>query len=231
MNISRICAIFEKDLKDFMRNTSLLFMPLLPIILAILYSRMGESEEMPIMMSYLVVGTVFTAVSTGCLMIMMAEEKEKKTLRGLIQSPASFIDIIIGKSLVTTLLTVISLFISLLLLGIEPFLNVKAIIALFFTFIFFLLLGIGIGLFVKTVAMTTAYMMPILFLFGFTPFVDFLNLDKGSIVLKIAYAFPIPQLIRLDETGSWRHVGVVALWMLGAALFAYICFIRTRKDD
>lgn len=231
MNVQRIFAIFEKDLKDFMKNTMLVFMPVIPIILALLYSRMGGDEEMPLFMIYLVVGITFSSVSTACIMMMMAEENEKKTLRGLIMSPATFLDIIVGKSLVTLLLTLITLVASLLIMGMEPFLNIRAFIGLILLFLFFLFLGIGIGLFVKSVGVTTAYLMPIMFLFGFTPMIYFLGLSEDSIAIKIAEYFPIPQLMVMHDTNSWLPLAIVALWVIGAALFMYICFKRTRKDD
>src|SRR5690625_4850328 len=209
MNAQRIMAIFEKDVKDFLKNTSLIFMPALPIILALLYSQMGGDEEMPLFIVYLVVGTAFAVIPAGCMMIMMAEENEKKTLRGLTLSPASFGDIIIGKSLVTLLLTFVSLLVSLLLIGIEPFMNVRALIGLCLLFMFFLFLGIGVGLFVKTVGMTSAYLMPIMFLFGFTPIIELFNLNKNSIALKVADMMPVPQLVTMHETSSWLPLGIV----------------------
>lgn len=233
MNFQRISAIFEKDIKDFMKNTMLIFMPIIPIFLALMYSRMGDGQEeaLPLFIIYLVVGITFSSVTSGLIMMMMAEENEKKTLRGLMMSPASFLDIIVGKSLVTALFTWGTLIISLLIIGIEPFLNFKAIIGLILLFMFFLFLGIGVGLFVKSVGITTAYLMPIMFIFGFTPMLDLLGLDEGSLALKVAHTFPLPQLIDMHDTSSWMPLGVVSLWVLGAGLFMYICFLRTRHDE
>src|SRR5690625_6238099 len=70
---------------------------------------MGETgEELPLFMIFIIVGAVFSCVSSGCMMMFMAEENEKQTLRGLTMSPASFADIIIGKSLLTFVLTIVS---------------------------------------------------------------------------------------------------------------------------
>lgn len=44
MNTQRIGAIFEKDLKEFRKNMMLLMMPVIPIFLAFMYSRMGEGS-------------------------------------------------------------------------------------------------------------------------------------------------------------------------------------------
>ncbi|WP_163970914.1 ABC transporter permease [Oceanobacillus halotolerans] len=229
MNAKRIIAIFEKDMKDFLKNMMLLTMPLLPVVLALIYERMGN--ELPISLIYLIVGVTFSAVTSSVMMTMMAEENEKKTLRGLILSPASFLDIIIGKSLVTGLITFISLIVSLMIVGIGPFLDFRVIIGLILLFLFFLLLGIGIGLFSKSIAATSAYLMPLMFLFGFTPMIYSLGLSEDSMAIAIADTFPLMQAIEAHETSSWSPTGIVALWVMGAAIFMYICFKKTTTDD
>lgn len=230
MNLQRIGAIFEKDIKDFMKNMMLLMMPVIPIVLALMYKRMGD-DELPLTLTYLLVGVVFSAVTSCIMMTMMAEENEKKTLRGLIQSPASFLDIIVGKSLVTGLITLITLVVTLLIIGIDPLLNLRAIIGLILMFLFFLLLGIGIGLFSKSIASTSAYVMPVMFLFGFTPMIGLLGLAEDSMVIKIANTFPIMQAIEIHDTSSWLPLCVIAIWVIGAALFANLCFKKTTTDD
>src|SRR5690625_7413824 len=81
---------------------------------------MGETgEELPLFMIFIIVGAVFSCVSSGCMMMFMAEENEKQTLRGLTMSPASFADIIIGKSLLTFVLTVVSLLLSFMFVGFD----------------------------------------------------------------------------------------------------------------
>jgi len=232
MHIQRITAIFEKDIKDFMKNMMLLTMPLIPIVLALLYTRMGDgSEALPVFLIYIIVGTTYSAVTSSSMMTMMAEENEKKTLRGLIQSPASMMDIIVGKSLVTGLITFISLIVSLVIIDIEPFLNFRVILGLILLFLFFLLLGIGIGLFSNSIAATSVYLMPVMFLFGFTPMIRMLGLEEGSIAIKIADTFPIMQAIEIHHTSSWLPLGIIAVWVIGAAVFTYVCFKKTMTDE
>ncbi|MBY7144800.1 ABC transporter permease [Virgibacillus sp. NKC19-3] len=232
MHVQRISAIFEKDIKDFMKNMMLLMMPVIPIVLALIYTRMGSGDEdLPIIMLYIIIGVTYSAVTSSTIMTMMAEESEKKTLRGLIQSPASMMDIIIGKSLVTGLITFVSLIVSLVILDIEPFLHVRAMLGLLLIFLFFLFLGIGIGLFAKSIASTSFYIMPIMFLFGFTPFIWMLGLDEDGIVIKIADTFPIMQGIEIHDTTSWLPLGIITIWTAAAAVFMYVCFKKTMTDD
>ncbi|MBP2257033.1 ABC transporter permease [Virgibacillus alimentarius] len=231
MHLQRIHAIFEKDMKDFMKNTMMLLMPIVPIILAFFYRQMGLGEEMPVMMGYIIVGVTYSAVTANCIMAMMAEENEKKTLRGLIMSPASFLDVIIGKSLVTGFMTLITLVLSLLILGIDSFLNTRAILGLVLLFLFFLFLGIGVGLFAKSISTVSVYVMPIMFLFGFTPMIELMGLSEDNLVKKILDLFPISQLIEMHDSASWLPLGMVGIWVVAAALFMYVCFIKTRQDD
>lgn len=233
MQITRIKAIFEKDLKDFMKNSMTLFTPFLPILLAFFYKRMevGSGEDIPLSVVYIIVGTTFSAVTAGSMMLLMAEEKEKKTLRGLILSPASFTDIIIGKSLVTTFITVISLGLSLWIIDSQAIFNVQQLSGLVILFLFFLFLGITIGLFVKTVGMTTAYIMPIMLIFGFTPMIEFLALAKDGLVITIANKMPISQMVEMGDTGSWSSIAIVACWAIAAGVLAFICFQRVKRQD
>src|SRR5699024_11488518 len=95
-------------------------------------------------------------------------------LRGLLQSPATIIDIILGKSMVVTLMTIISLVASIIIIGPENYWTVENIISLVLTGLFFLNVGIGLGLIVKSVATTSVYIIPIMFIFGFTPYIEML---------------------------------------------------------
>ncbi|WNS45194.1 ABC transporter permease subunit [Paenibacillus sp. MMS20-IR301] len=232
MSIRRINAIFEKDIKDLMKNLTMLITMFTPIIIALVLGRVRNGAELTLAMVYIIVGGTFAVVTTGTIMSMMAEENEKKTLRGLIQSPASLLDIIIGKSLVTVLATLFTLIVSLLIVGIGPFLDLKAVLGLVLLLLFFLLLGIGFALSAKSVAGTTAYLMPFTFLFGFTPMIGTLGLlADNSIGLRILDKFPVMQAVQAHDTSSWMPMGIIGIWVLGAAIFTYLCFRKTRMDD
>lgn len=233
MNTQRIAAIFEKDYKDFLKNTTLLVTAVLPILMALMYSQMTEGgDEALIFTLYTIIGITFSVVTTNTMLTMMAEENEKNTLRGLIQSPATFADIIVGKSLLTTLLTVVTLVISLFILGFEPLLELRVIVAIFLLFIFFLMIGIGVGLYAKSIASTYVYSMPIMFLFGFTPLLLMLDFFvNNEIASTIIEYFPIVQAIELHDTTSWLPVGVISLWVLASIIFVIVFFKRSMTDD
>ncbi|MGD6962358.1 ABC transporter permease [Fictibacillus phosphorivorans] len=230
MSVQRILAIFEKDIKDFPKNMALLMLPVSNALLALIYSLTFDGE-LPIKLLYVIIGATLSMVTSGIMMSMIAEENEKNTMRGLIQSPASLLDIIIGKSLVTGIITVISLMVSLIIVGIEPFLNFRAIIGLILLFLFFLLLGIGIGLFSKSLAATSGYLMPVMFLFGFTPMIATFQFAKDSMIVRVTNTFPIMQAIELYQKSFWLPLCIIAIWIIGAALFTYVCFRKVMTDD
>ncbi|SFQ39149.1 ABC transporter permease [Salibacterium halotolerans] len=230
MRIQRISAIFEKDLKDFMKNMMVALLPVTPVLMALFFNQSGNGE-LPVTLHYLIVGMTFSVVTSSSIMTILAEENEKHTLRGLIQSPATLWDIIIGKSLVTGLVTVLSLAASLLIVGIEPFLRLKIIMGLILLFLFFLLLGIGVGLFAKSVAETSAYLMLVMVLFGFTPMITLLGMEEGTVVMTIADMFPLMRAIELQSAGTWAPLGVIALWAAAAGMFTFVCFRKVMTDD
>src|SRR5699024_9599833 len=194
-------------------------------------TRENPEETLPVFFVYVVIGVAYGGVTSNFIMYSMAEEKEKNTLRGLMLSPASFIDIIVGKSLVAAFITFISLFVSLFIIGIDPYLNAKTLLGLLILFFFFLFLCITVGLFVKTVGITTAYMMPILFIFGMTPMFTDLFSNQNGLSMKIIQKFPIPQLIKMEETGTWQPLGIVLIWTVVAGILMYITFQKAKADD
>lgn len=233
MNMARVAAIFEKDFKEFMRNMMLFTSVLIPIVIAAFFGRIdGGDGGVPNEMVIIIVGVVFTAVTFSSMMTMMAEENEKDTLRGLLQSPATIIDIIAGKSSVITLMTVISLVASIMLVEAGGFWTIENIVGLILLGIFFLNLGIGIGLLVKSVATTSVYLIPIMFLFGFTPYIEFLITDEGHIARQIAEYFPLYQnLYILNGDGGAAEFLILLAWVAASFFIVLWAFNRRKSDD
>ena len=233
MNMARVAAIFEKDFKEFMRNMMLFTSVLIPIVLAAFFGRIdGGAGGVPNEMVIIIAGVVFTAVTFSSMMTMMAEENEKDTLRGLLQSPATIIDIIAGKSAVITLMTIISLVVSIMMINVSGFWSMANIAGLILLGIFFLNLGIGIGLLVKSVATTSVYLIPIMFLFGFTPYIEFLVTDEGHIARRVAEFFPLYQnLFILNGDGGMAEFLILLAWIAVSFVIVLWAFNKRKSDD
>lgn len=233
MNMARVAAIFEKDFKEFIRNMMLFTSVLIPIVIAAFFGRIDGAEGgVPNEIVIIIVGVVFTAVTFSSMMTMMAEENEKDTLRGLLQSPATILDIIAGKSSVITLMTIISLVASIMMIEVSGFWTVGNISGLILLGIFFLNLGIGIGLLVKSVATTSVYLIPIMFIFGFTPYIEFLITDESHIARQVAEYFPLYQnLYILNGDGGASEYLILLAWVAVSFVVVIWAFNKRKSDD
>ena len=230
MSMTRVLAIFEKDLKDFLKNFMLLFLPVVPIFLAVFYKRVFNLEEGPVSLVYLMLGIIFSGLTATCMMIMMAEEKEKKTLDALILSPAGFMEILVGKSLVTTLITGVTYLVTIAILGTGIFSNIQVIFGQILLFLFFLFLGIAAGFFSSSTAGTVAYNMPIMFLFGFTPMYQMIDIENEAIVILLEI-MPLSLIIELHDSGAWKLLFYLFLWVIAAFVLCFFGYKKRQKAD
>lgn len=97
----RVNALFVKELRDFSRNPNVLVMCIFPIMFALLYGKM-MANQIPKSIA-LALSLIASLTMIGCLVaaMLIAEEKEKNTLRTLMLTPLSPIEFLAGKSLVT----------------------------------------------------------------------------------------------------------------------------------
>src|SRR5699024_11230287 len=100
MNISikRTMAIFRKDYKEFSRNMSISIVMLMTPLLSLFYGKAGENT---VDSYFLIFNMTFVMVATYVQSCLIAEEREKNTLRALMLSPANIQEILLGKSLFT----------------------------------------------------------------------------------------------------------------------------------
>jgi ABC-2 type transport system permease protein len=136
----------------------------MPFLLAFFYRKM---DIISIETHFLIINLTFVAVAFFIQCAIIAEEKEKNTLRGLMLSPATLPEILGGKSLVSFLLTFITIFLCIKILGYEPANPTLIIIAMFISAIFYLALGTLLGLLSRTVVEASVIMLPVMFIFGF----------------------------------------------------------------
>lgn len=229
--MNHVLAIAEKDFKEFMKNMMLLTMPILPIIMALLFQRLfvnlqGDERDTIVI---LVVMLSFGSILTISMMTMFTEENEKHTLRGLVNSPTTLFDIIVGKSVVVTLITAVTIAIILFIFKTNIFNSFYMIIGGILSAMFFLLIGIAIGLNVKTVAMTSLYTIPILFIFVMSDMFESLFANK-NILTKIMTYTPATQYRLLYTSGDIKHILIMSLWVAVCIIFTLWSFRKVSID-
>ncbi|MFC6293350.1 hypothetical protein BHU61_08155 [Macrococcus epidermidis] len=230
MKMNRVMAIAEKDFKEFMRNMMLLTMPILPIVMSLIFSKTPLQGDGGKSLAILMIAICLGAVLTGTMMTMIAEEKEKNTLRGLVNSPASMLDILIGKSLVVSFFTIITIFISLIIIDVSVLTNGKMIIGFILLFLFFLFIGIAIGLAVKNVSETSVYYLPVLFLFAMAPTFSNMGFDKDNFFVRLNSYSPTAQYDLLAQNNDIKHIIIIGIWTLISFIITAFLFKKNSID-
>lgn len=206
LSMTRIQAILMKDYKEFSRNYAVSVMVLMPLVLAFLYNKSGANT---INTYFLAINMAFTLVTAYVQCCLIAEEKEKNTLRSLMLSPASLGDILIGKSLFVFILTIVIVALTIFIVGYSPANLFILAIALILSTVFYIAIGTLCGLFAKTVMEGSLIILPVILIFGFGSFA--LALSSAFPILKIAEWLPSSQLAQLAEAleGTYTTMDVI----------------------
>ena len=160
-SMKRIHAIFIKDYKDLLRNGYVLFTAIIPLIFALFLKGDSAPESASLIFN-------LALVISGCFVqaALIAEEKEKNTLRGLLLSPASTFEILIGKSALSFFIT------ALILVGCTfitdfPIQNPGIFILVnVISLCIYISMGTLIGLLSRTVMESSLIGTPVMILFG-----------------------------------------------------------------
>lgn len=232
-SMKRYQAIVHKEWKDTMKNPQILLMIALPILFAYLFKEIGGSRAdmvaYPILMALTMTGAFIQAM-------MIAEEKEKFTLRVLMLSPAKTSEILLGKSTLTAGFTLLTVVISVWLSGVQipsiPLLSLLTIISL----IIYSALGTVIGLLSRSVQESSIVGLPVLLIFLMGPmFAPMLDNETITSMVSLLPSEHFQQAMFALADGAtlkdisghiWNHV----IWMIGSIALAAITYSRKRFD-
>lgn len=236
MNISirRIQAIFMKDYKEFSRNYAVSSVIFVPIFFALFYGNIGINS---IQTYYLPINMTFSMVTAYIQACLIAEEKERNTLRSLMMSPASIADILLGKSVLVSVVTAIILALSMYLVGYTPENIPVLIVGLAISTVLYIALGIICGLFTKTVMEASLAILPVMLIFSFAPVA--LGLGESHIAYQIVQWLPSSQLLFLAEEMSKQAskmsllmpILIMSVWSVAAILVSAVLFKKRMKDE
>jgi len=213
-----------------MKNLFISTTLVVPLLLAFLYGRMGMTD----LTSYFMVFNItFTMIGTYVQAALIAEEKEKNTLRGLMLSPASTLEILIGKSLLTIIFTTILLFLAAYLMNYSPPNMLIMVVAMFISIIFYIGLGTVLGLLTRSVTEASVAIMPFIFFFSFGSII--MSFAEEYPILKVVEYMPNVQIEQLAvqlESGAgwgdnWSYLAVIAAWVIG--IFIATIFVYRKK--
>ena len=231
-SLKRVNAILLKDWKDLLKNSYIIFTLAFPLIFAVI---LGKVESEGPQTTFLI---NFALVISGCFVqaAMIAEEKEKNTLRGLLLSPASTLEVLVGKSALSAIVTIIVIIGSILLSGFEPPSIFLFSFNVFLCLIIYITLGTLLGLFSRNVMETTIIGMPVLMIFGVGSLLQ--NVVDSKILLKIISFLPNEQsdiiLSELNKNGGFNDVMnnllILVVWVVIMLAVTFYTYGKRRFD-
>ena len=231
LRMHTLAVLIKKDFRLMFTNKNMLIMILLPIGFAVLYQTIfGDVKEAGMPRNFVLTLCELlnlSAIPLTGLAMMVAEEKEKNTLRVLMLSDVSALEYIFSKIIsvlvLMELITIVIFFITATQLSYLPmFLLVTTV-----TSISMLLFGAVVGLLSKDQMSTSTLSTPLMILFLIPPMCQNMN----EVIDKIASIVPTTKMMAIINDAmngmsilSQEHLldfGIILAWiLLGVVTFA-----------
>lgn len=239
ISFKRVRAIFVKDYKEFSRNYAVSIMLIIPIVLALLIR--GVDSSLPLAS---VAGTFATVLNLSFVMLtcfaqacLFAEEKERNTLRSLMMTPATTLDVLIGKSSLVFVMSAVDLAISTYIFGYKPAHIGAFAAAVVLSLILYIAAGTICGLFSRTLLDASLSILPVAFVFTGAPWGVFLE-DDYPIFKALDYvpSSQLVHLLRLSDvsytTGDVLKPLLITLaWTVVLTIVSVVLYQRRLKDE
>ena len=235
MNISykRIQAIFLKDFKEFTRNYSISIILVFPIFFALLYR---SDDPAQLFMTGFVLNFLFAMVTSFIQACLIAEEKEKNTLRSLMMTPASIFDVLLGKSTLVFVLSAVVISITAYILGYVPSNYIVFFIATGLSIILYTALGTICGLYSKTVMEASLAIFPVIIIFTMSSFGS--QFEDRFPFLRILEFFPSSQYVNLLDgmqlssklADAFEGLGILLIWTVVVTIISVFLYKKRLMD-
>ncbi|MEA1010145.1 ABC transporter permease [Bacillus cereus] len=231
-SMRRVSAIFRKEVQDFKTNSQVLLMASLPIIFAFIFSRFGQGSAGVGIITLM----AFLFVAGFVQSMVIAEEKEKHTLRVLMLSPASSVEVLLGKSILTACLTLGICIVNLFILDqLSGNLVLLGFIVLCGT-ILFIVIGTMIGLLAESVPQTSLIGMPILMTMYLAA--QFEPLVENKVIKTMIEYLPTSHIAKainslVDGAGFSSisgHILNVGVWLIISLIACLIVYKKKQMD-
>jgi ABC-2 type transport system permease protein len=232
-SLRRVSAILLKDWYDLLKNSYILFTLAFPLLFAVWLGNMDVKSTysfiFPINLALVICGCFVQAA-------MVAEEKEKSTLRGLLLSPATTLEILIGKSALSAIVTLVVIVASIFLTGFKvpslPLFSLSTLLCL----IIYIAIGTLLGLLSRTVMETTIIGMPVLTLLGMGSVLK--ETIDNKIFAKVVDFLPSEQFnqiaMNISHSNNSGNIGksllILIVWVILSLVITVITYNRRRFD-
>lgn len=238
-SIRKVSGLIKKDFKDLLRNINILFMCIIPILLCFIYSAMivkNSGENLSKLFALNQCVNINVTIICGFIIAMLiAEEKEKNTMRTLFLSGISPLEFLTGKAFITILITIAINIVMFFILKMDLHYLYKFIIVSTLVALSMIILGALVGLLSQNQMATGTIGTPIFMAIYIIP----IFANKNYIINKISSLIPTYNLDILMErifTGKvlnfnfFYNIIVIIAWIIILALVFVYSYIKKGLD-
>ncbi|NMM64778.1 ABC transporter permease [Clostridium sp. P21] len=233
-SLRRVNALFIKELKDFFQNPNVLVMYMLPIMFAVLYGKMMGTRIPKVYSLEVCLLLSLTTVGCSSAACLIAEEKEKNTLRTLMLSPLSPIEFLTGKSLISLLSCMVSSLIVFFIVN-PPNVNLFLyIIISLISSITIIILGLLIGLLCKSQLETGIASTPIIMILMLVPMFCGINSVLKSIANFCFTYHALAAIYKISEGKGFLDLKYnllnIFVWLIVSLFLLVFVYKKVRLD-
>ena len=230
MSTRRILAIFLKEAQDIRTNKNIILMYLLPFVIVLIYKNFIPNMPVGFVLSF---GLIFLAALVGMYVpaMLIAEEKEKCTLDVLMLSPATPLDIFLGKGLLTFVSIIICTVILIFVAGGSLSGAAPIIAGMALTSGFCINFGMIIGLLAQNQMATGVIGTPLYMIFLLVPLLAQLSdsfITKLALLLPTHHYFEILRLVLEDGKGLGETTKQLAI-ILASIVVSFILLLAVYQ--
>ena len=228
--MNNIVAIFKKQLKDTLRNKTVLIQFVMFPIMTLIMNNAIKIQEMPENFFVILFATMYIGMAPlTSIASIISEEKEKNTLRVLIMSNVKPHEYLLGIGSYVWLACMLGGLVICTVGGYDLQTSIAFMGIIAIGVLTSLLIGAIIGICSKTQMMATSITVPVMMIFSFVPMLSLFN----STIEKIARVIYSEQIGRmLNQINSLQlhaeNICVIGLNILIAAIIFIIIFRKCK---
>lgn len=235
MKFARIRVLLKKEVKNLLTNWNVLFMCLVPVLFSFIYTNLFNGVQTSEGISKYEIQDIcldinILIIAGFMIAILIAEEKEKNTLRTLMLSGVSQLDFLTGKFIITFLVTEILNVLVFYIIGIDSVYLGEFILITSLLLIIMIEIGATVGISVKNQMAAGTIGTPIFIVFLMVPI--FSRFSKSvEYIAGILPNYNMNIIFRkmfsegAIEMVDSKNIAVIIIWIIASG----IIFVQTYK--
>lgn len=230
INLARVKAVMIKEKQDIGKNSNILVMYFLPILMTLIWSRIIPNMPQGFALGF---GLLLLVVLVGMYVpsMMIAEEKEKNTIEVLLLSPATPAEVFIGKGALTIILMFFTSIILIIIGGVEIRLLPVILVGTVLTSIFSVFLGMVVGILSPNQMATGVIGMPVYLLLLLIPQLSVLGVEIINQIGKFLPTYYYFELLRLalEQGQGWSSMLTHFLIIIMSIVITFIVLLLVYR--